>query len=350
MVNYLNNLIYKKFASENDSISNNFTYVRQNNLRGKKLIKFWLKVIFVYIKAYLRLIATLYKKECYYGVFKGEFGHFLGHNLPFLMYLYSKGVKINYCGLEIHKPFMIDDKGNKIYKKFYALRDFFNEVKPSCNSVIPPDDVQLEIKKFEDDAKKSKLPFWNISDEFYYWFVHRSFLLKGFTYTYELDKFYADTKENSCCLFPRKINNFTKNQGRPWDYKEVIKVLLKHFDKVYICGHSAHIEEIDINDNNRVFMIKNDNYEMLKAVSKSKLIVTPHSGVVYLGEYVSSDILIIYDGASSPNEIGSIRNTLRFKKQFKGKSKFYYAFNLQQIDDLCNKIKTKIKTNEKIRG
>jgi len=71
MVNFLKNLIYPKFNSESDSISNNFAYVRQNNLRGKELIKFWLKVIYVYIKTYLRLIETICKKECYYGAFKG---------------------------------------------------------------------------------------------------------------------------------------------------------------------------------------------------------------------------------------------------------------------------------------
>src|SRR4051812_6344307 len=56
--------------------------------------------------------AALREKECYYGPFKGEFGHFLLHNLPFLSHLYNQGVKIHYCGMDLHRPFLVDDKGN----------------------------------------------------------------------------------------------------------------------------------------------------------------------------------------------------------------------------------------------
>src|SRR5205823_14480788 len=113
------------------------------------------------------------KKICYYGPFKGEFGHFLAHTLPFLMYLHKKGVKIRYCGMELHKPFLVDESGKSIISEFTPLRDFFAEVPPNSNTVVPPADVQKVISEWTKEAENSRLPFWNIGDDFYYWFIHR---------------------------------------------------------------------------------------------------------------------------------------------------------------------------------
>jgi hypothetical protein len=32
------------------------------------------------------------------------------------MYLHKNGVKIHYCGMELHKPFMVDETGKPIYE------------------------------------------------------------------------------------------------------------------------------------------------------------------------------------------------------------------------------------------
>src|ERR1700759_2266664 len=81
---------------------------------GQKTLNFFGKIHYLKIvsKAY-KDINSFYKKaleekECYYGPFKGEFGHFLLHNLPFLSCLHQQGVKINYCGMELHKAFLVD--------------------------------------------------------------------------------------------------------------------------------------------------------------------------------------------------------------------------------------------------
>ena len=141
--------------------------------------------IFGKIHYYKMVIQSLFKinayykkalkdKECYYGPFKGEFGHFLLHNLPFLMHLHGQGVKIHYCGLALHKPFLIDENGNSIIYQFHELRDFFAETPPRANEVVPPEDVQLKIKDFEKLASNSGKAFLNIGEKDLYWFVFRN--------------------------------------------------------------------------------------------------------------------------------------------------------------------------------
>ena len=93
-------------------------------LYGQRTLNIFGKVHYtkIVLKAYYDIIKfyrkALRDKECYYGPFKGEFGHLLLHSVPFLMHLYNKGVKIHFCGVEIGKPFLIDDKGNSIIYKF----------------------------------------------------------------------------------------------------------------------------------------------------------------------------------------------------------------------------------------
>ena len=87
--------------------SDNKGYAIQHNLKGLTLAKYWLKIYYNFYKADLRLKQTIKKGKCYYGPFKGEFGHMTAHTAPFLMYLHSKGVKIIYCGMELHKPLLI---------------------------------------------------------------------------------------------------------------------------------------------------------------------------------------------------------------------------------------------------
>src|SRR5688500_1278649 len=163
-------------------LSDNESYIFENRIRGIQLLKFRLKLGLGFLAASVKLRRTLSKRRCYYGPFKGEFGHFLAHNLPFLMYLHKKGVKITYCGMELHKPFMVDEAGNSIIHDFRPLRDFFSEVAPNTNSTVPPPDVQKDISAFEKEANQSGVPFWNIGDDYYYWFIHRHWLGRGHTH------------------------------------------------------------------------------------------------------------------------------------------------------------------------
>src|SRR5687768_14888004 len=222
-------------------LSDNKDFARQ--YRGLSYLRFWFKIWRGNRAAEKRLRETLKRKMCYYGPFKGEFGHMTAHTAPFLMYLHRQGVKIVYCGMEIHKPLLVDEQKKSILHDFRPLRDFFAEVSPSGNSTVPPADVQEEIRKFEKEAESSGLPFWNIGDNFYYWFIHRNWLPEGHTYAYDLRKAYQTKEENSVCIFPRsKGAKFSKNNGERWDYQEVIEALKPHFDKVYICGHPSQCE------------------------------------------------------------------------------------------------------------
>ncbi|HEY6161381.1 MAG TPA: hypothetical protein VI112_09165, partial [Bacteroidia bacterium] len=193
----------------------------------------------IVLKAYLKINAfyraALRERECYYGPFKGEFGHFLLHNLPFLTHLYKKGVKIRYCGMGLHRPFLVDEEGKSIIWKYHELRDFFAEAPPASNRTIPPPDVKEGIDKFYAEARTSGKPFLDIGDNDLYWFVFRNWQLqKGRQEVMDLSKVYGKKKENAAVIFPRKKGKaFTPNNGGPWDYLEVARAISPYFDKVY---------------------------------------------------------------------------------------------------------------------
>ncbi|NNM93874.1 MAG: hypothetical protein HKL88_00240 [Bacteroidia bacterium] len=293
--------------------------------KGLPWLTFWLKVGIGFACAYIKLWYTILVKKCSYGPFKGEFGHFLAHNLPFLMYLHIKGVKINYCGMELHKPFLVDESGNSIISEFTPLRDFFSEVRPSGNSTKPPADVQEVIKAFEN---KSKYPFWNIGDEFYYWFIHRNFLIKGpYMKTYNLEKVYGGHKDRNVVIFPRKQETFSDNNGGPWDYMEIARAVSPYFKNVYITGHPAMSVDFK-SEGNIELCLSGDNRIILEKCSNSQLIITPHSGVNNLGEYTNTKVLIIYNGKPP---IGSMQNTLRFRPYIGSRHDLDFAFSLSEI-------------------
>lgn len=314
-------------------LSDNKTYAAQKGLKGVSLLWFWSKIYWNYWKADQKLRETLKKGICYYGPFKGEFGHMTAHTMPFLMYLHKLGIKIIYCGMEIHKPLLVDEKGNSIIYEFKVLRDFFNEVSPRTNSTIPPEDVQKEILKFEKEALRSGYPFWNIGDNYYYWFIHRNWILNGHTHVYNLDKFYKTKAENACCIFPRSKGGLvTHNNGQAWDYENIIELIHPYFDKVYICGHPAQVKSLDVSRFPKAELaVSADNSVMLNKTSNSKLIITQHSGVNNIGEYVNTKVLIIYKGGKSASDIGSMNNTLRFRKSLGNKYPLSFAFSETEI-------------------
>ncbi|MEM3067744.1 MAG: hypothetical protein QXX91_03735 [Thermoplasmata archaeon] len=320
-------------------LSDNITYVNQQKIKGLSLLKFILKIRWSRIKAKFKLRKTLSSKICYYGPFKGEFGHFLAHNLPFLMYLHKHGVKIHYCGMEIHKPFLIDEHGAPIYEKFFPLRDFFDEVAPNTNSTIPPEDVKIEIENFKRIAKNSKLPFWDIENDFYYWFIHRHFVANGHTHLYRLDKVYKTSNEFSCAIFPRsKGAKETHNNGKEWDYQKLLERISGYFEKIYVCGHPSQCLTLKPLKNTLLY-ISSDNKKILEACSNSSLIITQHSGVNNLGEYLNKQVLIIYKGGSKVTDIGSMNNTLYFRKSLGEKKPLHFAFSEEEIEDYLKKFK-----------
>lgn len=335
--NYIIHKHYGKAAelfSGDQMFADHMKFAHKYNYKGFGLFKYLIKVNLGYASAYTKLFFALLFKRCYYGPYKGEFGNFLGHNLPFLAYLHSKGVKIYYCGMLLHKPLMVDENGKSIVYKFYPLRDFFKEVSPSANNTIPPPDVQAEIDMFEREAKNSWFPFFNVGDTFYYWFVHRAWMLNGFMKTYHLEKAYKTKDERSIVVFPRsKGASSSPNNGDAWNWEEVVRAVKQYADKVYVMGHPAFSVPMQSFDNVEV-LITDDNAVILEKCSNSKLIITQHSGTCYLGEYTNTQVLIIFHGRFP---IGTINDSIIFKEFLGTKFPLAFAFSMEEIQDYVKK-------------
>ena len=301
---------------------------------GQKTLNFFGKLHYLKIvcKAYLKINSfytkAIKEKECYFGPFKGEFGHFLLHNLPFLMHLHKNGVKIHYCGLELHKSFLVDNKGNSIIYKYYPLRDFFSETPPSSNRVIPPSDVQDEINKFYVLAKDSNKAFLDIADNDMYWFVFRNWQLKkNRQFIYRLENVYKTKTENSCVIFPRKKGNATTpNNGGPWDYLDIARAVSPFFDKVYITGHPSMSAELESEGNIEV-CLSTDNKVVIEKCCDANLIITQHSGAVHIGAYTNTKVLLIFNGKPP---IKGLIDTIRFRVNLT-QMPLSFAFNKEEI-------------------
>lgn len=334
------------------ALSNNETYMSQQGYNLFQKVKFRAKVRKVFKAAEMRLKETLEKGHCYYGPFKGEFGHMLAHSLPFLHYLYSQGVKIHYCGMELHKPLLVDASGHSIIHKWLPLRDFFSEVSPSSNATIPPEDVQEDIAAFYQEAKASGFPLWDIGDQFYYWFVHRDFVEQYGEWP-RLDLNHV--KENSCVVFPRsKGAKESLNNGGAWDYPKLVAMLTRHFDKVYVCGHPSQV--LEIAEMPGVEMrISTDNGLMLDACKRSKAIFSQHSGVFYLPCYLQNAFYLLYKGGKSYKDIGSFQNSVRFVNSPGSdylSNRLHFVFDYSDIENLPaneGRASLEIENSEKVK-
>ncbi|MBS1652572.1 MAG: hypothetical protein JSU07_11245 [Bacteroidetes bacterium] len=318
--------------------NNELTYIIPNDattvMYGQRTLNLFGKLHYakIVLKAY-KDINTFYKKalkdkECYYGPFKGEFGHFLLHNLPFLSHLHQRGVKIHYCGMALHKSFLVDNNGKSILETYHELRDFFAEVPSSSNETIPPADVQNEIDVFINKAKQSGKAFLDISDKNMYWFVFRNWQLKPERqHAYNLKNVYKTKIENACVIFPRKKGNlFTHNNGGPWDYLNIARIVSPYFDKVYITGHPSMSAELNSEGNIEV-CLSTDNKKVIECCANSNLIITQHSGAVHIGAYTQTKVLLIFNGKPP---IKGLIDTLRFRKNLTNE-KINYAFNENEI-------------------
>lgn len=304
---------------------------RNMNLRGKLAFKRQV----ARARAALDRFYTeaLEKGACFYGPFVGEFGHFLLHNLPFLMHLHRAGVKIHYCGTAIHKPFLRDDRGNELVAEATWLRDFFAEVKPSSNDTVPPPDVCADIDAFRRSAEASGLPYLDIADTRLYWYPFRNWQLEGRQYVYGLKSLYASgLGRRTCVVFPRRKGaDYTPNNGGPWDYMEVARALAPEFDEVVLAGHPSLSAEVHTEGNIRV-KISADNAETLRACADADLIVTQHSGAVHLGIYTETPVLLIFNGTPP---IKGLIDTLRFRKNLTD-TPLSYAFSLDEIKNFAS--------------
>lgn len=319
-------------ASEFDKlITNDATTI----LYGQRTLNIFGKVHYskIVLKAYYDIL-TFYRKalrdkECYYGPFKGEFGHLLLHTVPFLMHLHKMGVKIHFCGVKIGEPFLIDEQGNSIIYKFYPLRDFYAEVPPDSNETIPPADVREEIRKFQEIAFASKKGYLNIADHDMYWFVFRNWQLKGRQFLYPLQQVYKTVSENSCVIFPRKKGNaYTTNNGGPWDYMQIARSVAPYFDKVYITGHPSMSAELQSEGNIEV-CVSSDNRVVLEKCSNASLIITQHSGAVHMGAYTNTKVLLIFNGTLP---VRGLADTLRYRVNLSS-DPVNFAFSYEEIED-----------------
>lgn len=308
---------------------------------GQRSLNFFGKLHYFKIaaQAYFKINAfykkTLNDKECFYGPFKGEFGHFLLHNLPFLMHLHQQGVKIHYCGMALHKPFLVDEQGNSIIYKFYELRDFFSETPPHANQVVPPIDVREEILKFQELALNSGKAYLNIGDNNLYWFVFRNWQLKkGRQHIYSIEKGYKTAEENSCVIFPRKkgIATVTPNNGGPWDYMEIARAVSPYFDKVYITGHPSMSADV-VSEGNIEACLSPDNKVVIEKCCNANLIISQHSGAVHIGMYTNTNVLLIFNGKPP---IKGLIDTLRFRENL-SRQKLNFAFDLLDIHNFVKK-------------
>ena len=271
---------------------------------------------------------ALKEKECYYGPFKGEFGHFLLHNLPFLVHLHKRGVKIHYCGMDLHKPFLIDENGDSIIFEWFPLPDFFAEAKPLANSTILPNHLKPIVVDFKAKALQSGKPYLDISEKDMYWFVFRNWQLDGKQDIYDLSKVYGKSRGKTCVIFPRKKgNDFSPNNGGPWDYAGIARKVSPHFDNVLLGGHPSLSADVKT-DGNVELKVSANNAETLKYCAEASLIITQHSGAVHLGAYVKTPVLIIFNGKPP---IKGLIDTIRFRKNLSRQS-LNYALNMAEIE------------------
>lgn len=256
------------------------------------------------------------KGECYIGPFIGEFGNFLLHILPFISYLNNKGIKVNYCGLELHRPFLKDNIGSNFINSFTSLRDFFKEVKPSGNNIKGlPEDVQTEISNFISEANQSEFPLLDIfNNRDLYWYSFRNWQLKNRQHIYDLSNVYAQSKKDKVVIFPRKMaKEFTSNNGGSWDYNELGLKLTKHFKEVVFVGHPELSDKNAIQTEQIRYAITGDNADVLSECASAKLIITQHSGAMHVGSYVKTPVLLIFNG-NPP--IKGLDDSIRFRKNF----------------------------------
>lgn len=281
-----------------------------------------------YLKAYLLFLKTFFYKECYFGPFVGEFGHLLSHVIPFISYLHSKGIKVHYCGPEIHYPYFFDNDNKLIVNSFQKLRDFYSEVSPIANDQIFPDDVKKDINNFINKAQSSGLPFWDIRTREFYWNTFcRWEYLNGFIKIYRPENKKNINTESSVVVFARKKGEYSPVRGEDWDFQELVNEIKSLVPKVYVLGHPAFSHIIEETDNVEV-TLTSDNSLILEKCKKADLIINQLSGTHYLGIYADTRVLLLLKGEIDNS---NIQKDNKFRKKLKEKYPLEYAYSLEDV-------------------
>jgi len=289
-----------------------------------------------YLKCYYLWAYTLYHKECYFGPFVGEFGHLLSHVVPFLSYMYSKGVKVHYCGPVIHLPYFYDNHNHLIVSNYFKLRDFYSEISPECNDQIYPADIKPVIDEFVYLAKNSNLAFWDIrTRSFYFDTFCRWEYINGFIKTFKFNKINKINHFSSIVLFARKKGTYSPVRGEDWNFSELISEIKEYVHKIYVLGHPAFSHKLESEDNVEV-ILSSDNTIIIDKCIHADMILTQLSGTHYLGVYTDTRVLLLLKGKI---DYSNIKKDRRLRRHMGEKYKLEYAFSIADVKNILTNLK-----------
>ncbi len=316
----------EKWQLWRQALVTNHNFSQTQSLPNK--LKFWGKVGKEMLRARSLLAQSKQQGTCYVGPFVHEFGNFLGYVRPFIAWLHDEGIQVHFGGLSIFRPFLVDEKGNSIVASFDALDDYFAEKDPTKNLHQLPTTTQEQALAYQQKARTSGFPYWDLSDHFFYWYVFRHWILTGPYYvTHRLGQGQPSMEKRTISIFPRQKGKggFTSNNGMPWDYQALMASLSPHVDKIYALGHPSLSTAVQPSDKVEV-CLTTDNQEILDRCAQSQLIIAQHSGAVYLGAYTHTPVLVIYQGQPhQPIDIKGISDTKIFNRFLGSLAGFHFA-------------------------
>ena len=276
------------------------------------------------------------QKEVYIGPFYGEFGHLLIHVLPFLGYLHQKGIKIRYCGHEGQQDLLVDTDKKPIYTEYFALPPHFDKSVPEMNDYryVKDESVLKLADEWKETAKKSGLPFFDLSDPHNYRFVWWEWWFNNrYGKLYNIGRAYNPEQitEHAVAVYSRtKPLGTAQGAGEPFDIVKIVDIAAKYVDKVYVVGHpdQAHT----INHPKVENIITMDNASIIKAVSKCKAILSHNSGAAYMAKMLRIPGIVFHNG-----ELARFMWTIHCSDRW-SKSPLTRAVNYDEIESTLKRI------------
>ncbi|UTW62730.1 hypothetical protein KFE98_00825 [bacterium SCSIO 12741] len=279
---------------------------------------------------------------CVFGPFIGELGHLLAHNLPLVTWLKAQGVKVHFVGFEKFEAFLYDSTGEPLYEQFYPLRDFGGETSIKSNFAEEfPADVAEEWNRLKSSFAEKGWPTWYLEDETEYWYEYRKWLYKSdFFQVSDLSQVYGKREPGKkvCSVFVRfrPPDNPVKlaANGPLWDYEKLVEALLDVYDEINLVG-SPHqsIDSFSIKDERVKWRVSHNNREILQLIGSSDMMITPHSGAMYLSAYFTAGLTVIYHGIRDYSEIADVHSTLAYLHKLNPNINTIFAFSNTDIKD-----------------
>lgn len=238
---------------------------------------------------------ALEQKECYYGPFAGEFGWLLAHILPFMSYLYSKGVRIHFCGNDGQESLCIDDEGNHLYASYTSVPYFFDKSAPNGNVInLVPLENRKVIDEFVAEAKDSHKPFFDISSIDKFDTLWEFWYAKKYGFYYNLNKYF-----NPDGIIHNRISLYTRNKpygkaGEVWNIPDIIEAIESFCDEIVIVGNPN--QSFELNHPKVRNIVTRNNAKIFNAVSTSKLVLSPNSGSAYVARILQVPQIIYMKG------------------------------------------------------